>query len=218
MGLLAAKWVVMLRALPTNAVALVALASALACASVESGAQAPAESGGGRPGVAKVVAPAPPPKPAAKHTRPKPEIRWLKGQTHVHTDRSHDASTPPERVLEFYASRGYDFISLTDHNRVTVVRPPRGMLLLPGVELTQNSKMCRPKPTPGYRCLIHTTALFVDPEKDPAKGKRIRFPLCRGSARRLPRSDEARSKVGGHKRAQPPAIPLRRECQDRACS
>lgn len=102
---------------------------------------------------------------------------WLKGQTHVHTDRSHDANTPPERVLEFYQSRHYDFVALTDHNRITVAPTPGNLMLIPGVELTQNSVSCQPKPPPGYRCLIHTTALFVDPSKDAARGERIRFPF-----------------------------------------
>jgi len=91
----------------------------------------------------------------------------------VHTARSYDAHTSPEEVLRFYQQRGYDFVALTDHNRVTVVDPPEGLLLVPGVELSQNSTVCEPKPTPGYRCLFHTSGLFVDPLKDDAKGERI---------------------------------------------
>ncbi|MBX3127149.1 MAG: hypothetical protein KF718_10550 [Polyangiaceae bacterium] len=103
---------------------------------------------------------------------------YLKGQTHVHTERSHDAKTPPEQVLAFYAERGYDFVALTDHNRITVVEPPAGLLLVPGVELTHNATICKPRPPPGYRCLFHTTALFVDPARDEARGERIRFPFA----------------------------------------
>lgn len=105
-----------------------------------------------------------------------PRRRWLKGQLHVHSSGSYDAHTPPAEVLRFYAERGYDFVAITDHNRVT--RPPEGavppgLLFVPGVELTQNSERCEPDPAPGYRCLFHTTALFVDPERDPARGERF---------------------------------------------
>ncbi len=103
--------------------------------------------------------------------------RWLKGQTHVHTDRSYDANTPPDEVVRFYADRGYDFVVLTDHNRVTVAEPAGKMLVLAGAELTQNSTACEPKPPQGYRCLIHTSALFVDPAKDAAAGKKFRMPF-----------------------------------------
>jgi hypothetical protein len=105
---------------------------------------------------------------------------FLKGQTHVHTGRSYDAKTPPAEVLGFYAERGYDFVAITDHNRVTVIEPPPGLLLVPGVELTQNSASCEPRPAPGYRCLFHTTALFVDPARDGARGERFSIPYRPG--------------------------------------
>lgn len=98
---------------------------------------------------------------------------FLKGQTHVHTNRSYDARTPPDQVVEFYRARGYDFLVLTDHNRVTSLPAPDGMLLFAGVELSQNSTVCEPKPSPGYRCLFHLSGLFVDPARDPQKGERI---------------------------------------------
>jgi hypothetical protein len=83
-------------------------------------------------------------------------------------------------VLAFYAAHGYDFVALTDHNRITVVDPPDGLLLIPGVEFTQNSKDCVPPPAPGYRCLFHTTGLFVDPARDRFQGGLIRMPFQRG--------------------------------------
>jgi hypothetical protein len=148
-----------------------------ACAASEP-ARAPAPRAAS-PGV-RALAPAPVAPPvasAAPSAAPAPEAppptRFLKGQTHVHTARSYDAHTPPEEVLRFYQQHGYDFVAITDHNRVTVVDPPEGLLLVPGVELSQNSTICEPKPTPGYRCLFHTSGLFVDPLKDSAKGERI---------------------------------------------
>lgn len=98
---------------------------------------------------------------------------FLKGQTHVHTSRSYDARTPPEQVVRFYRERGYDFLALTDHNRVTTLAPPEGMLLFAGVELSQNSTQCEPRPSPGYRCLFHLSGLFLDPGRDAQRGERI---------------------------------------------
>jgi hypothetical protein len=102
---------------------------------------------------------------------------FLKGQTHVHSSGSYDAKTPPDRVLAFYAARGYDFVAITDHNRVTVVAPPDGLLLVHGVELTQNAATCTPAPPPGFRCLFHTSGLFVDPARDRYKGELIKLPF-----------------------------------------
>jgi hypothetical protein len=86
---------------------------------------------------------------------------FLKGQLHLHSDRSGDSETPPEEVAAWYASRGFDFIVFTDHNRVTDTPDPSGMLTLPGVELTQNLQTCEPPPAPAHRCLLHVDALFV---------------------------------------------------------
>ena len=51
-----------------------------------------------------------------------PEV-WLKGSTHVHARPSGDSSTPIADVVVWYEQRGYDFIVLTDHNRVSEVGP-----------------------------------------------------------------------------------------------
>ncbi len=123
---------------------------------------------------------APPAKSATPTALPAAAPGFLKGETHVHTARSYDAHTPPVDVLAFYAARGYDFVALTDHNRVTVVKPPDGLLLIPGVEFTQNSKDCTPPPPSGYRCLFHTTGLFVDPSRDRFHGGLIHMPFQRG--------------------------------------
>ncbi len=160
-------------------IAPVCLAAALlpGCASVETSAPAKAGSGGAQPGAVSPLRPRASAAPALGSAAKPSPLPWLKGQTHVHTDRSHDGHTPPQRVLSYYAARGYDFVALTDHNRVTVLDAPKGLLLLPGVELTQNSKSCDPKPPEGYRCLIHTTALFVDPTRVRVGDKRIVFPF-----------------------------------------
>jgi hypothetical protein len=94
---------------------------------------------------------------------------WLKGQLHAHSSRSHDSRTPPEDVARWYAARGYDFLVLTDHNRVGGVEPARtpGLLVLPGVELTVTLDACTP-PTGSRRCPMHVNALAVDRPLDAA--------------------------------------------------
>lgn len=41
--------------------------------------------------------------------------KWYKGNTHTHSLWS-DGDDFPEMIMEWYKSRGYDFISLSDHN------------------------------------------------------------------------------------------------------
>jgi hypothetical protein len=133
------------------------------------------------PAAAPLPVPAAPDKPARAAVEPARESSaapgFLKGQTHVHSSGSYDAKTPPERVLAFYAARGYDFVAITDHNRVTVVAPPAGLLLVPGIELTQNAATCNPAPPRGFRCLFHTSGLFVDPARDHARGELLKLPF-----------------------------------------
>lgn len=89
---------------------------------------------------------------------------FVKGQTHAHSNNSGDSDTPPGVVVRWYASRGYDFVVLTDHNHVTVA-PPGGdlgsVLAIPGAELTHNVGACVPPPEPGLSCLLHVNALFL---------------------------------------------------------
>jgi hypothetical protein len=112
-------------------------------------------------------APAPsarPPKEAAPEPRPR---GFLKGQLHAHTNGSGDSDTPPAEAMAWYAAHGFDFVVVTDHNVVTEAPSPPGMLVLRGVELTQNLRTCDPPPDPGDACLLHVNALFVAPRADP---------------------------------------------------
>ncbi|MBK8091938.1 MAG: hypothetical protein IPK32_08125 [Verrucomicrobiaceae bacterium] len=43
------------------------------------------------------------------------ETRWYKGNTHTHTLWS-DGDDFPEMIIDWYKSKGYDFIALSDHN------------------------------------------------------------------------------------------------------
>ncbi len=108
------------------------------------------------------ASPAPAPSAAVTTTTPPATApTFLKGQLHAHTSGSGDSDTPPAEAAAWYAARGYDFVVLTDHNRVTEVAPPPGMLVLRGVELTQNLRACEPPPALGDACLLHVNALFV---------------------------------------------------------
>ncbi len=62
----------------------------------------------------------------------------LRGNIHVHT-RISDGDSGPEQVIRWYAEQGYDFLSVTDHNRRVVHAPrdlPDGFVLVPGEEVT----------------------------------------------------------------------------------
>ena len=90
-----------------------------------------------------------------------PAETWLKGSTHVHAAPSGDSTAPVDEVIGWDRARGYDFIVLTDHNRVTAVDSP-DLIVLPGVELTHNPARCDPPPPlPEGRCRIHVNALAV---------------------------------------------------------
>ncbi|HEV2282589.1 MAG TPA: CehA/McbA family metallohydrolase [bacterium] len=61
--------------------------------------------------------------------------RWYRGVWHCHTTES-DGARSVDDVVAWYADRGYDFLAITDHNRVTA--PPRSadtLALVPGVEV-----------------------------------------------------------------------------------
>jgi hypothetical protein len=94
---------------------------------------------------------------------------WLKGNTHVHAKPSGDSTTPIPEVLAYYEQRGYDFIVLTDHNRISEVGPTStagspavratGMIVLAGIELTYNPTGCVPAGDDSGRCRIHVNLM-----------------------------------------------------------
>jgi len=61
---------------------------------------------------------------------------WYKGVCHVHSTES-DGWISPERVMAAYRDRGYDFVCITDHWKVTTPDKDacKGILHIPGVEL-----------------------------------------------------------------------------------
>ena len=62
----------------------------------------------------------PPDAGPAPDAAPQP-VEWLRGSTHVHALPSGDSKVPIADVMAWYAAHGYDFIVLTDHNRVSEV-------------------------------------------------------------------------------------------------
>lgn len=97
---------------------------------------------------------------------------WLRGSTHVHARPSGDSSEPVASVVRWYENAGYDFIVLTDHNRVSEVdgstqglravrSPPQGLIVLAGIELTHNRKNCEPPGDESRNCRIHVNAIGV---------------------------------------------------------
>jgi hypothetical protein len=100
-----------------------------------------------------------------------PEV-WLKGTTHVHARASGDSSEPNGNVIAWYEQHHYDFIVLTDHNRVseldpsfdtrgqiTLRDPHRGLIVFSGIELTHNPVGCLPVGDPSRNCRIHVNLL-----------------------------------------------------------
>ncbi len=62
---------------------------------------------------------------------------WLRGNLHAHTVMSDGIRTPQE-LVDAYAARGYDFLMISDHDVLVDVDglDPRGMVLIPGCEVT----------------------------------------------------------------------------------
>lgn len=69
---------------------------------------------------------------------------WLKGNLHTHTTLS-DGELSPERTLELYARRGYDYVALTDHDVIATPDRPHSsaILFLPGVEHSAQQHILR---------------------------------------------------------------------------
>jgi uncharacterized protein (TIGR03437 family) len=74
-------------------------------------------------------------KPSARKNNPRilspTTPRWFRGNTHTHTSNS-DGDSSPELVAERYKSLGYNFVVITDHNRLTDVNDLNEQLGVPG--------------------------------------------------------------------------------------
>jgi hypothetical protein len=86
---------------------------------------------------------------------------WLKGNLHTHTNQS-DGDSAPDAVAAWYAHRGYDFLVITDHDKVTRVENAP-LLLIPGEEITDRLDK---KP-------LHVNAIGIDEAIAPQRGTTI---------------------------------------------
>ena len=62
---------------------------------------------------------------------------WLKGNLHCHTTNS-DGKVSPQKRLDGYVNQGYDFLCLSDHDKITrtdTVAVPEDFVLIQGAEL-----------------------------------------------------------------------------------
>jgi hypothetical protein len=59
---------------------------------------------------------------------------WFRGNTHTHTSES-DGDSSPADVAQWYATHGYQFLVITDHDKVTRLENAP-LLLIPGEEIT----------------------------------------------------------------------------------
>lgn len=67
-------------------------------------------------------------------------LRWYRGNLHTHTTYS-DGTRPPEKVIADYEHRGYDFLSISDHDILVdpgAYQNGTVMTLIPGVEISAN--------------------------------------------------------------------------------
>lgn len=60
---------------------------------------------------------------------------WLRGNLHTHTLESDGDSTPQE-MARWYREHGYDFLVITDHDKITRIDAPEGLVLVLGEEVT----------------------------------------------------------------------------------
>jgi hypothetical protein len=61
---------------------------------------------------------------------------WLRGNLHTHTTAS-DGKVSPEEAVSWFADHGYNFLAITDHERVTPFSVAgRPLTLIPGAEIT----------------------------------------------------------------------------------
>jgi hypothetical protein len=89
------------------------------------------------------------------------EAAWFRGNTHTHTLES-DGDSSPEDVVRWYREHGYDFLVITDHDKVT--RLDGGtMLLIPGEEVTDHLPK---KP-------LHLNAIGIDKPVMPQGGTTV---------------------------------------------
>lgn len=99
--------------------------------------------------------------------------RWFKGNTHSHAKTwlpiPHGDSSP-ERMARWYKERGYQFLCLSDHNRLGWERRASDLVdatfvLIPGSEISTDTRampIYRKRHPGAPDRVVHTTALGID--------------------------------------------------------
>jgi len=89
---------------------------------------------------------------------------WVKGNTHTHSNLS-DGDSPPQVVADWYRAHGYQFLIITDHNKLTDpaahVKPAADFILIPGEEISAAFEGAP----------IHVNALGIQKQLPVASGK-----------------------------------------------
>ncbi|HOM27482.1 MAG TPA: CehA/McbA family metallohydrolase [bacterium] len=66
------------------------------------------------------------------------EGKWFKGNAHIHTTNS-DGKLSPEEIVEIYRENFYNFLFITDHNKITDYQSPyEDFLVIKGAEYSKN--------------------------------------------------------------------------------
>lgn len=92
--------------------------------------------------------------------------RWLRGNLHVHSTAS-DGRLSPEELARHYRDRGYDFLALSDHRKITEPPEVEGVLVLRAAEVNTPGDS-----VPGKSChlvLLEPRGLPEEPVTDPAE-------------------------------------------------
>lgn len=89
-------------------------------------------------------------------------VLWLKGNTHTHTAMS-DGDSQPSEVVSWYRDHGYDFLVISDHDKITRVDGVEGIVLIDGEEVTDRLPK---KP-------LHLIAINIKEPIAPQKGETV---------------------------------------------
>jgi hypothetical protein len=90
------------------------------------------------------------------------DVLWLKGNTHTHTAMS-DGDSQPAEVVSWYREHGYDFLVISDHDKITRVENVEGIVLIDGEEVTDRLPK---KP-------LHLVAIGIKEPIAPQKGETV---------------------------------------------
>lgn len=90
------------------------------------------------------------------------EGNWYKGNLHTHTTNS-DGALCVEEMIGKYRNKGYDFLVITDHNKLTEIKnlSRDGFLVIPGEEIA----IGKSEPGGQYHLLIINLSKEINPKK-----------------------------------------------------